>query len=78
LPTAVYKLDIFATGSIQRNIKYLPQAFRNRFQIGERKYFKKGPVLALAMREKKCQHGQQKIITKPATIQAHSDFKAGY
>jgi hypothetical protein len=49
LPIALYKLGTLITGTVCRNRKYLSQAFRNRFQIGEKKYFRKGSVLALAM-----------------------------
>jgi hypothetical protein len=55
LSTAICKLGTFITGTIHRNIKYLQQAFRNRFQNGKKKDFRKGPVLALAMQEKKSQ-----------------------
>jgi hypothetical protein len=35
LPIARYKLGTLITGTVCRNRKYLSQAFRNRFQIGE-------------------------------------------
>jgi hypothetical protein len=48
-----YKLSTYVTGTIRRNRKYLPQAFHNKFEVGEKKCFRKGPILAAAFREKK-------------------------
>ena len=51
----LYKLSTYVTGTIRRNRKFLPQAFQNKFEVGEKKYFRKGPILAAAFREKKSQ-----------------------
>jgi hypothetical protein len=51
----LYKLSTYVTGSIRRNRKFLPQAFQNKFEVGEKKYFRKGPILDAALREKKSQ-----------------------
>jgi hypothetical protein len=52
LASVLYKLGIFITGTIRRNRKFLPNAFRNKLQIGEKKYFGTGLTLALVVREK--------------------------
>jgi hypothetical protein len=33
--------------------KFLQQAFQNKFEVGENKYFRKRPILAAAFRKKK-------------------------
>jgi len=48
----LYKLSTYVTGTIRRNRKFLPQDFQNKFEVGEKKYFRKGPILAAAFREK--------------------------
>jgi hypothetical protein len=40
------------TGTIRRNRKFLLQAFWGKFEVGEKKYFRKGPILAAAFPEK--------------------------
>ena len=47
----LHKLSTYVTGTIRKNRKFLPQAFQNKFEVGEKKYFRKGPILA-AFREK--------------------------
>jgi hypothetical protein len=49
----LYKLSTYATETIRKNRKFLPQAFQNKFEVGEKKNFQKGPILAAAFREKK-------------------------
>jgi hypothetical protein len=48
----MYKLSTYVTRTIRRNIKFLPQAFRSKFEVGEKKYFYRGPILAAAFCEK--------------------------
>jgi hypothetical protein len=52
LSSALYELGMFITGTIRRNRKFLPHAFRNKLQTGQKKYFGTGLTLALAMRKK--------------------------
>jgi hypothetical protein len=49
----LYKLSTYVTGTIRRNRKFVLQAFQNKFEVGEKKYFRKGPILAAASHEKK-------------------------
>jgi hypothetical protein len=60
---ALYNLGTFIIGTICRNKKYLPLAFRNRLQIGENKYFRKGPLLLLAMWKTKSQHDPALLLS---------------
>jgi hypothetical protein len=43
------KLSTYVIETIRRN-GFLPQAFRGKFEIGKKKYFCKGPILAAAFR----------------------------
>lgn len=45
LAKELYKLQTFVTGTVRRNRKYLPAAFGNKFQIGQKQYFRRGPIL---------------------------------
>lgn len=63
LAKALYEVKTFITGTIRRNRKYLPTNFKNKFQVGEKKYFRRGPMLALAMREKKSQRGPVLLLS---------------
>jgi hypothetical protein len=48
----MYKLSTYVTRTIRRNIKFLPQAFQSKFEVGEKNYFHRGPILAAAFCEK--------------------------
>jgi hypothetical protein len=45
------------TGTIRRNRQYLPKALLEKLNIGQKKFFRRGPILAAAYREKKSQKG---------------------
>ena len=47
-----YKLSTYVTKTVRRNIKFLPQAFQSKFEVGKKKYFHGGPILAAAFSEK--------------------------
>ena len=52
--------DLFAkhtyiTGTIRRNRKGLPNGIKGKLRSGEKSYFRKGPMLAVAYRQKKSQ-----------------------
>ncbi|XP_067140704.1 piggyBac transposable element-derived protein 4-like [Centruroides vittatus] len=49
----LYSLQTYVTGIVRRNIKMLPQQFKEKFAVGKISYFRSGPVLACAFREKK-------------------------
>ena len=49
------ELGTYVNGTICRNKKFLPQEFKKKFEVGEQKYFRSGPILAAAIREKKSQ-----------------------
>ena len=63
LAKALYELKTFITGTIRCNRKELPTAFRNKFQVGEKKYFRRGHILALETREKKSQRGPGLLLS---------------
>ncbi|XP_068081918.1 piggyBac transposable element-derived protein 4-like [Anabrus simplex] len=51
----LYPLGTYITGTVRRNRKYLPQNFKNKFSVGQKQYFRSGPMLACAFGEKKSQ-----------------------
>lgn len=63
LASSLYKLQTFITGTIRRNRKFLPKQYQNKFQIGEKKYFRSNSILSLAYREKKSQRNPVILIS---------------
>lgn len=55
LPKQIYKLTAYVTGTVRRNRKFLPQACRSKFEVFEKKYFRRDSVLNAAFREEKSQ-----------------------
>jgi hypothetical protein len=53
LAELLYKLSTYVTGTIRINRKFLPQAFQNKFEVGEKKYFWKVRFLLLLFVKKK-------------------------
>ncbi|PNF32253.1 hypothetical protein B7P43_G17701 [Cryptotermes secundus] len=63
LAKELYKLQTFVTSTVRRNRKYLPAAFGNKFQIGQKQYFRSGPILTVAYREKKSQRSPVLLLS---------------
>jgi phosphatidylserine synthase len=51
LAKEMYKLSTYVTRTIRRNIKFLPQTYQSKFEVGEKKYFCRGPIPAAAFCE---------------------------
>jgi hypothetical protein len=51
----LYSVGTYITGTIRRNRKFIPKQFSKKFDVGEKRYFRQGPMLAAAFREKRSQ-----------------------
>lgn len=51
----LYELKTFFTGTVRKNKKGLPDGVKQNLQVGQKKYFKQGKIVAFAYREKKSQ-----------------------
>jgi hypothetical protein len=76
LASTLYKLGIFITGTIRRNRKFLPQAFQNKLQSGEKKYFRTGLTFALAEREENLNMAQ--FCCYPRTVEKKTAREHGF
>jgi hypothetical protein len=47
----LHKLSTYVTGTIRKNRKFLPQAFQNKFEVGEKNYFGKVRFLLLFVKK---------------------------
>lgn len=65
----LHQLRTYITGTVRRNRKHLPQQFKNKFAVGQKMYFRSGPLLACAFREKKSQKNPVILLSSHAAAQ---------
>jgi hypothetical protein len=91
LADQLYKCGPFLTGTIRTNRKYVPKALLEKFNIGQKKFFQRGLILAAAYREKSQKgpvllltihsstdnRSKPKHIEKSEVIMSHNDYIGG-
>jgi hypothetical protein len=53
LARELFKRHTFLTGTLRRNRKNIPQELKEKFSVGDTKYYRNGEILILGQREKK-------------------------
>lgn len=68
IPLARYLYDVgtYITGTIRMNRKLLPKEIKQKFDVGQTKFFKNGPLLLCGHRDKKSQKNQVLLLSTKA------------
>ncbi|XP_023235982.1 piggyBac transposable element-derived protein 4-like isoform X2 [Centruroides sculpturatus] len=63
----LYTMGTYITGTVRKNQKYLPAPLKfSKFTVGQRSYFRSGPLLACGFREKASQKTQVLLLSSHA------------
>jgi hypothetical protein len=68
LARELFKRHTFLTGTLRRNRKNIPQGLKEKFSVGDTKYYRNCEILILGQREKK-QKNPVLLLSTKATAQ---------
>lgn len=71
----LYEWKTFFTGTVRKNKKGLPDGIKQSFQVGQKKYYKQGKVLAFGYRQKKSQQKPVLLLSSKTEISEAEDTK---